>query len=56
MNRETAERCTILRGLVGSTVQGLSVNDGIEDGDEMGICVEPLDKVMALWAPVEQFV
>jgi hypothetical protein len=38
MNRETAERCTILRGLVGSTVHGLNVN-GIEDRDEMGICV-----------------
>ena len=44
MNRETAERCTILRGLVGSTVHGLNVNDGIEDGDEMGICVEGLER------------
>lgn len=43
MNRETAEHYTILRGLVGSTVHGLNVNDGIEDRDEMGICVEPLE-------------
>ena len=56
MNRETAERCTILRGLVGSTVHGLNVNDGIEDRDEMGICVEPLEEAMALWAPFEQFI
>jgi hypothetical protein len=42
MNREAAERCTILRGLVGSTVHGLNVNDGIEDRDEMGVCVEPI--------------
>ena len=56
MNRETAERCTILRGLVGSTVHGLNVNDGIEDRDEMGICVEPLEDAMALWAPFEQFI
>ena len=56
MNRETAERCTILQGLVGSTVHGLNVNDGIEDRDEMGICVEPLDEAMALWAPFEQFI
>ena len=48
MNREQAERCTILRGLVGSTVHGLNVNDGIEDRDEMGICVEPLEEAMAL--------
>ena len=47
MNREQAERCTILRGLVGSTVHGLNVNDGIEDRDEMGICVEPLEEAMA---------
>ena len=56
MNRDTAERCTILRGLVGSTVHGLNVNDGIEDRDEMGICVEPLEDAMALWAPFEQLI
>jgi hypothetical protein len=56
MNRETTERCTILRGLVGSTVHGLNVNDGIEDRDEMGICVEPLEHAMALWDPFEQFI
>jgi len=56
VNREAAERTTILRGLVGSTVHGLNVNDGIEDRDEMGICVEPLEEAMALWAPFEQFI
>jgi hypothetical protein len=56
VNRETVERCTILRGLVGSTVHGLNVNDGIEDRDEMGICVEPLEDAMALWDPFEQFI
>jgi hypothetical protein len=56
MNRETAERCTILRGLVGSTVHGLNVNDGIEDRDEMGICVEPFEDAMALGDPFEQFI
>ena len=56
VNRETAERCTILRGLVGSTVHGLNVNDGIEDRDEMGVCVEPMHDAMALWDPFEQFI
>src|SRR5215471_6528008 len=56
MDRDTAERCTILRGLVGSTVHGLNVNDGIEDRDEMGVCVEPLTEAMALWDPFEQFI
>jgi hypothetical protein len=37
-------------------VHGLNVNDGIEDRDEMGICVEGLEEAMALWAPFEQFI
>lgn len=32
------------------------MNDGIEDRDEMGICVEPLEDAMARWAPFEQFI
>jgi predicted nucleotidyltransferase len=34
---------TILRGVVGSTIHGLHVEDGLEDRDEMGVCVEDLD-------------
>lgn len=56
MTRSDAERCTILRGLVGSTVHGLNVNDGIEDRDEMGVCVEPIEDAMALSARFEQFI
>jgi len=56
MTRDTAEGCTILRGLVGSTVHGLNVNDGIEDRDEMGVCVEPFADAMSLWDPFEQFI
>lgn len=56
MNRDIAEGSTILRGLVGSTVHGLNVNDGIEDRDEMGVCVEPFDEAMSLRAPFEQFI
>src|SRR4030095_7550105 len=56
MDRDTAERCTILRGLVGSTVHGLNVNDGIEDRDEMGVCVEPMPAALALSRPFEQFI
>ena len=47
MNRLTAERSTILRGLVGSTVHGLAVDEGLEDRDEMGVCVEPFDAAMS---------
>ena len=56
MDRITAERSTILRGLVGSTVHGLNVNDGIEDRDEMGVCIEPLEAALTLGAPFEQFI
>jgi hypothetical protein len=56
VNRQTAERSTILRGLVGSTVHGLNVNDGLEDRDEMGVCVEALGAAMASVAPFGQFV
>jgi len=56
MDRATAERSTIVRGLVGSTAHGLNVNDGIEDRDEMGVCIEPLAAAMALWTPFEQFI
>jgi hypothetical protein len=40
MNRATAERCTILCGLLGPPVHGLDVNDGIEDRGETGICAD----------------
>lgn len=39
---------TILRGLVGSTIYGLNVGDGIDDRDEMGVCVEPINVAMGL--------
>lgn len=47
--REIAERGLILRGLVGSTVHGLS-NPGTDDRDEMGVCIEPPEYVIGLRA------
>lgn len=44
--QEIAEPNTILRGLVGSTVHGLAVDDGLEDRDEMGVCLEPPECVV----------
>ena len=40
------ERC-ILRGLVGSSVHGLS-NPGTDDRDEMGVCIEPAEYLLGL--------
>ena len=37
----------ILRGLVGSTVHGLS-NPGTDDRDEMGVCIEPPEYILGL--------
>ena len=43
----TSETPGILRGLVGSTVHGLS-NPGTDDRDEMGVCVEPPEYFIGL--------
>ena len=45
--RQVALDGLILRGLVGSTVHGLS-NPGIDDRDEMGVCIEPPEYVIGL--------
>ena len=45
--REIAEGGLILRGLVGSAVHGLA-NEGTDDRDEMGVCVEPPEYVIGL--------
>ncbi len=42
-----ARRGCILRGIVGSTVHGLS-NPGTDDRDEMGVCIEPREYVTGL--------
>lgn len=47
---------TILRAVVGSTVHGLNVQDGIEDRDEMGICIEDYDAAFGIKAPFEQYI
>ena len=52
--RELAEPNTILRGLVGSTIHGLSVSDQ-DDRDEMGICVEPWEHFFGLRERFEQW-
>lgn len=46
-HRQTAERGTILRCLVGSGVHGLSVA-AQDDRDEMGVCIEPPEYVIGL--------
>lgn len=51
--RIAREGC-ILRGLVGSTVHGLS-NPGTDDRDEMGVCIEPPEYVAGL-RPFEHWV
>lgn len=56
MTRAQAEASTILRGVVGSTVHGLNIEDGVEDRDEMGICIEPIEEAIGVNAPFEQFI
>ena len=45
--REIAERRTIIRAPVGSTLHGLH-NPGTDDRDEMGVCVEPPEYLLGL--------
>ncbi len=47
MNLDEVQSCTILRGVVGSTVHGLAL-PGTDDRDEMGVCVEPPEYVIGL--------
>jgi uncharacterized protein len=56
MTREQAEKHTILRCVVGSTVHGLHVSDGVEDRDEMGVVVEDFEDAIGLHAEFEQFI
>jgi hypothetical protein len=48
-HRAVAEPNTVLLGLVGSTVHGVTV-DTADDRDEMGICIEPPEYVAGLRA------
>ena len=53
-HRAIAEPNTVLLGLVGSTVHGVTV-DSADDRDEMGICIEPPEYVAGL-RPFQQWV
>jgi hypothetical protein len=53
-HRAVAEPNTVLLGLVGSTVHGVTV-DSADDRDEMGICIEPPEYVAGL-RPFAQWV
>jgi predicted nucleotidyltransferase len=55
LSPDDVDRYTILRGLVGSTVHGLSVSDQ-DDRDEMGICVEPWEHFFGLRPRWEHYV
>jgi predicted nucleotidyltransferase len=46
----------ILRCLVGSTAHGVNVSDGLEDRDELGVCIEDYEAACGLAAPFEQIV
>jgi hypothetical protein len=53
-HRAIAEPNTVLLGLVGSTVHGVTV-DSADDRDEMGVCIEPPEYVAGL-RPFAQWV
>lgn len=55
MTRDEAENATILRCLVGSTAHGLNVSDTLDDRDEMGVLLEPLNRTIG-FSEFEQFI
>ena len=54
-DRQLAIDGMLLLCVVGSTVHGLAVKDGVEDLDVMGLCCEPARRVLGL-EPFEQWV
>lgn len=44
-----SERNIILEGIVGSTVHGVAVKDGLEDLDIMAVCIEPPEKAIGFY-------
>jgi hypothetical protein len=49
-----AIRTTVLRTQVGSGVHGVTLA-GTDDRDEMGVCIEPIEQVIRVGKPFEQF-
>lgn len=56
MTKDEAESRTILRCTVGSTAHGVNVQDGLEDYDEMGVCIERMSDAFGVGVPFEQFI
>lgn len=54
--RADVEAATILKCVVGSSAHGLHLDDGLEDRDEMGVCIEPIEVAMGTGAPFEQYI
>ncbi|MDN5933361.1 MAG: nucleotidyltransferase domain-containing protein, partial [Pseudonocardia sp.] len=54
-NGEVARAGEILRTVVGSGVHGIAI-EGTDDHDEMGVFVEPADRVLGLGRPVPHYV
>jgi predicted nucleotidyltransferase len=52
--RETAMKNEILRGVVGSTAHGTAI-DGQDDRDEMGVFIEPAERVCGL-TPLDHYI
>ncbi|WP_141996332.1 nucleotidyltransferase domain-containing protein [Amycolatopsis cihanbeyliensis] len=54
-NRDIALGGEILRTVVGSGVHGIAI-EGTDDHDEMGVFVEPAERVVGMRTPVEHYV
>src|SRR3990167_10598813 len=55
MDFEKIKPTIILQGITGSTAHGCSL-DGLEDRDELAVCVEPIEIAITLGQPFEQYI
>src|SRR3990167_10001523 len=55
MDFEKIKPTIILQGITGSTAHGCSL-DGLEDRDELAVCVEPIELAITLGVPFEQYI
>jgi len=56
MDQAIAEKHTILRCTVGSTIHGLALDGSGSDRDEMGVMIEPIEYMLRLGESFEQFI
>src|SRR3990167_1915290 len=56
MNEPNIPYPVILQAVVGSIAHGVNVDDGVDDRDEMGVCIESPKAALGIEMPFEQYI